>query len=128
MTLQAIQAGVAVITRTIADARFPYPDEATLQAALDGMLTSAGVGFRREFRLGGTSRDRIDFLLDDGIGIEVKVDGSAPNLARQVLRYVQHEEVQGLIVVTTRAKHQTIPNEAFGGKPGRVVFLLRSAL
>lgn len=105
---------------------FRFASEAALQAGIGQVLAAAGIPHRREVQVGPAGR--LDFLTDEGLAIEVKVDGTAPALARQVLRYAQRPEVHAVLIVTTRAKHHEVPPEAFGGKPGRVHFLLRSAL
>lgn len=111
------------IHRAIENHRYRYANEAELQDAIARVLDDACFQFRREVRL--SDRDRIDFLVD-GIGIEVKIKGSGSALVRQVYRYLQHEELQALIVVTTRVRH-SLPSE-IRGKPVGVVHLWRQGL
>lgn len=97
--------------------RFVITSEAELQAALARLLSDAGERFQREVVIG--PRDRIDFLLDDGVGLEVKVDGSLAAVTRQVHRYAQSAVVAGVLLVTTRHRHDHLPL-SFSGKPVRV--------
>lgn len=113
------------VARLLAARRFRFGTEAELQAGIAEVLTAAAIAHEREVAL--TARDRIDFLLASGIGLEVKIDGSALDLARQLLRYAAHERIAALLVVTTRARHTETP-ATLGGKPVRVVHLTRSML
>lgn len=63
--------------------------------------------FRSEVSL--SKRDRLDVLLDDGTAIEIKVDGSKTEVLRQLHRYAEHEEVTGLVLLTTRMTHTLLP-------------------
>lgn len=103
-----------------------YTSEAELQAGISQVLTAAGVEHRREVDLGDAGR--VDLLTAGGLAIEVKVAGSANEMARQIVRYAQRDEVRALLVVTTKATHQTAPGSMFLSKPGMVLFLLASTL
>lgn len=70
--------------------------------------------------------DRLDFFID-GVAIEVKMNGSLSALLRQVHRYMAHEEITGLIVITTRLKLARLP-ENINGKPAVVVCLAGGSL
>lgn len=113
------------IIRAIERYRFMTSSEAELQDAIESVLERERFVFDREVRL--SPRDRIDFMVEGGIGIEVKVAGSLAALTRQLHRYAQHEAVKGIIVVTTTARHCGIPRE-LNGKPVRLVSLLGVAL
>ena len=113
------------ICRAIYSAKFSYSKESDLQRGIAQVLTESGVSFKAEVRL--SDRDRIDFLTDDGTGIEVKVDMSPLEVVRQLWRYADRDEVKRLVLVTTRAKHKAILSE-IKGKPVFVVHLLNSAL
>lgn len=104
--------------------RFRYSSEEDLQLGIDQVLRNRSVVFEREVRL--DPHNRIDFLVEGGIGIEVKIDGSVEELGRQVLRYLLHERVQEVVVVTTRATHRDLP-PTLEGKRITVVYLFSSA-
>ncbi len=60
--------------------------------------------------------------LAGGIGIEVKVAGSPPEVGRQLRRYAAFPQIEALLLVTTRARHLRMPTE-IAGKPVRVAWL-----
>lgn len=76
-------------------------DESELASAVARLLTEAGIPFEQEYRL--SRRDRIDFLVD-GVGIELKVDGSPADIIRQLNRYAEHDAILELLLVTTKRK------------------------
>lgn len=77
-----------------------------------------------EYRIG--DRDRVDLFVEvtpsTGIAVEIKVAGVLPDVAEQLLRYAEHDEVVGILLVTTRSAHLQIPGELLG-KPCRVLCL-----
>lgn len=81
--------------------RFDGTDEYSLQRDIAAALSAAGVAFEAEVALSRT--DRIDFLAGV-VGIEVKVDGSPSSVARQCIRYLSHDQVEALVVVSARAR------------------------
>lgn len=97
---------------------FRFSDESELQEGIAIALEHAGITNRREVVL--SPKDRIDFMLDDGVGIEVKIDGSITLLTRQLYRYAQRPEVNSLVVVVTRMRLANLPSE-INGKPVFVV-------
>lgn len=111
--------------------RFTVGNEADLQLAIDGVLAGTGLAIEREVRL--NARDRLDFLVyphtaaEGGTAIEVKVDGSATALHRQLARYAKSERVIDIVVVTNRARLCDVPKE-IGGKRVEVISLLSGAL
>jgi hypothetical protein len=95
--------------------RYSYTHEIELHRGIGQVLADAGEVTDREVILG--PRDRIDFLLPDGVGIEVKVAGQAGDVLRQLVRYAASPRVAGLLLVTTRRRHvQGLPT-AVAGKP-----------
>lgn len=110
------------IDRLIRSHRFRYADEDQLQEGIAAVLEGAGLEPQREVRLG--DRDRIDLMVGS-IGIEVKVAGSVSSAFEQLQRYAEHEEVDALILVTSR--YQRLPDKA-GGKPLSTISLALSNL
>lgn len=98
--------------------RFRFGCEDDLQAAIADAL--APVPVEREVRLG--PNDRVDHLLPGGVVVEVKVAGPRDCVLAQLTRYAAHDRVTGLVLVTTRARHQDMPADLFG-KPLEVVYL-----
>lgn len=119
MTLAAHKKVAAVLGRF----RFDLGNEARCQTAIGLALDTAGVSFQREAVLSDT--DRIDFLCQGGVGIEVKVKGSALEVLRQLERYARHETVTALVLATARS--MGMPAE-INGKPVLVVNLGRAWL
>ncbi len=97
--------------------RFRFVDEQQLHEAIAAALAADGVAFEREVRLG--DRDRIDFIADT-LGIEVKVDGSAAVVERQLARYAEHDRITALALVTSCARHGAVARE-INGKPVHVI-------
>lgn len=91
--------------------RYRYADELELHDGIDQVLRAAGVVPDREVRL--TARERIEFLLPGGLGIEVKVAGSPGAVRRQLGRYAACPSIDVLLLVTTRPTHLT-------GLPGQI--------
>lgn len=95
--------------------------EADLQRAVEEILVQSLISFQREPML--TAKDRPDFLVGT-IAVELKVDGSAIEVMRQLQRYAQHPDVAALLLVTTKNKHLAMP-ATLSGKPVHVVFVGR---
>lgn len=94
--------------------------EKALQDALETLFRENFSTVERELHLG--PGDVVDFLLDGSVAVEVKVDGSPMALTRQIQRYAEHKRVEAVVVVTTRAKHRSVPNK-LRGKPVAVAWL-----
>ncbi len=98
--------------------------EADLQAAVGMAFKLARVPHEQQVRI--SPHDRLDFLAGD-VAVELKVDGSAAALLRQLDRYAAHERVGAIVVVSTRARHLEMP-AALRGKPVHLVSLLAGGL
>lgn len=97
-----------------------WSDEYDLQDAIEDALNSASISFSREKPLG--PKDRPDFLLEHGVIVEVKVDGSASSVMRQLDRYLAHDDISAVVLVTTRSYHSKASGEC-RGKPIHVLWL-----
>ncbi len=109
-----------IIAETLHRHQFRYKNEKELQAGIAIVLSSLGIKFQREITLG--PKDKIDFLVKNGIGIEVKTNGALAAVTRQLWRYADYKEIQTLVLVTTRYLHRNLPFE-MKGKPLVVVYL-----
>lgn len=69
------------------------------------------------------SRGRVD-LRAGATAIELKVQGSPAKVLAQLRRYADDPTVVDVVLVTTSAKHRSLPSSV-GGKPLRVVYLPR---
>ncbi|HWJ71895.1 MAG TPA: hypothetical protein VNX29_01900 [Kaistia sp.] len=81
--------------------------QADLEATFDAIRPAGRV--RREVRL--SNEDIIDFVVD-GVGVEVKIGGSAPAIYRQLRRYAEHEDIRALLLVTSVA--MSLPAQILG--------------
>lgn len=113
------------IARVIAASTPTFVTEDDLQRELADALNIAGWVARREVRL-SDGASRID-LLAARVGIEVKTAGSWRTVMAQLLRYARCDEIDHLILVTTRANHRLIPS-TLHGKPVTVVVLTGGSL
>lgn len=97
--------------------RLPLSDEKILQAEMAAVFEAAGIGFRREVRLG--DGDIVDFMVG-GCAVEVKIKGGKRSIYRQCERYCGHPEVSELVLATNVP--MSLPAEICG-KPVAVALL-----
>lgn len=100
------------IVKALANVAIRTTDELELNGAVRSLLDAAGIAYEAEVRL--TERDRIDFLTDNAVGIELKTKGSTAALVRQLERYAQSERVDVLVVVTTLRRLTLLPMTVHG--------------
>jgi hypothetical protein len=117
MTIETIN--VASLLGVLQGFRFHYAHETQLQEGIAAALVQSEVDFEREVKL--SARDRIDFMVGR-TGIEVKVGHSLASVMKQVHRYMQHQKIDGLLLVTNRCRHSIVP-KTVNGKPVAVLFL-----
>lgn len=113
---------LAALRRSLGTLRLDLSNEKSCQGDLaehlPGLLP-VGCPVEREARL--SARDVPDFIVGDGIVIELKVKG-APRAAitRQLERYARHDRVTALILLSNVA--MSLPG-SIGGKPAFFVSL-----
>lgn len=112
------------IAAVIRGSKFRYADEDDLQEGIAQALRHAGATVTREVRLSNASR--ID-LLCGRIGVEVKVAGSSTATGRQCARYLDGDALDGLVLVTSRVRHLSVPDRIHG-KPVAVVTITGQGL
>jgi hypothetical protein len=95
----------SVIADVLEHARLTWRTERELQAEIADALTRAGIAVEREVELGDDA-GRIDFM-SGTVGVEVKIKGATPAVARQLQRYAHSPRVAHLLLVTTRPHHLT---------------------
>jgi hypothetical protein len=91
------------IASHLANFRFHYSNESELQQGIFQALTTGSFTVQREARF--SEKDRIDFLVDYTIALEVKIGSTANEVVRQLSRYAQHEGIHGILLITSRASH-----------------------
>lgn len=70
------------------------------------------IDFKRELHI--SKKDRPDFILSNGIAIEVKIQGSLSQFLRQASRYLIDEAITELIVVGTPHWISRVPSTLHG--------------
>jgi hypothetical protein len=93
-------------------------NEKRTQADIERLFDLHGIPHKREVDLG--DGDVIDFMLPDGVGLEVKLKESKRAIYRQCARYCAHPQVRQLILVSATA--MGFP-ETIADKPCYVVSL-----
>lgn len=116
MTIEAM-GNTTELLSTLRRQRFCLHSEKALQADIEDYFIKSAIEYQREVRL--SPRDIIDFLVG-GLGIEVKLAGSAKDIYRQLERYSYHEEVSEIVLVTNRII--TLP-KTINSKPSHVINL-----
>lgn len=113
---------INTVVRAATTHRFRWASETELQDGLEVAFTTAGLRVEREhwFFDGG----RIDFLVEDRVGVEVKVKGGVGGVERQLSRYALH--VDALVLITTRPQHRAIASN-LRGVPVTLVVLQEGA-
>lgn len=107
----------AQVAEALAGHQYRYANEIGLHLALEQAMHDAGLDPLPEVHL--AEAGRIDFLVDR-VGVEVKVAGETEPLLRQITRYAHRDEIDELLVVTTRRKHRALP-ALVAGKPVHVL-------
>lgn len=106
--------------------RFNFSNEKDLQAGMRRVFEKLGEEFTYEHRL--SDDDIVDFYFPNKkVGIEAKIDHSLSDLTRQIHRYVQHESILGILVVTSKTRLANLPEE-MNNKPIRCHSLIGSLL
>lgn len=112
-----------VLSAVLRNTRLPFDTEAVTQAAIEKLLTERGITFAREHKFGPA--ERVDFFCCGSIALEIKIQGSAKAIYRQLVRYAQHDACKAVVLATARAMR--LPQE-INGKPCVVVNLTRAWL
>lgn len=102
---------------------FVIKDEKSVQSSIERVFKDHGIVHRREVRL--SEKDIVDFMIEGGIAIEVKIDGQKRAIYRQCERYCEHPSVKKIVLMT--AKTMGFPVE-IKGKPAYYVSLGRGWL
>jgi len=102
---------------TLRKFRFNFTGEKELQRGLAKAFEGLSEPFIAEHKF--SSQDIFDFYWPaKHVIVEVKVDGTLSALTRQIHRYLQHEEVRGVLVVVSRPPLMNLP-DTINKKPVR---------
>ena len=103
--------------------RLSFYNETRLHDAIKLVLDGEKIVYSHEHVL--NAKDRIDFYIpSEKIGIEAKIKGSLSVTLRQLSRYCDCQQINELIVVTSRLGHR-FPEELCG-KPVVTCKIIRS--
>jgi hypothetical protein len=105
--------------------RFSCSNEDEVQVSIAQLFDAAAIEYERERRIG--LKDRVDFVVAPGIALEVKTQGAPADVLRQLQRYAAHDLISELVLVTTVAKHRSLP-ACISGKGLVVVHLSAGAI
>jgi hypothetical protein len=105
------------ICQALKSRRFSLENEKRLQAEIAYQLYQSKLSFDIEYHL--DAHNIIDFFVE-GIGIEIKISGSAMNIYRQCERYCRFDAIKFLILITN--KYMGLPEE-IDGKPCSIINL-----
>lgn len=115
------------LTDLVRSHRYRFADEYDLQDGIAEALRLAEVPFERELIVKG---GRLDFLVegdDSKLAIEVKVTCPRRQVERQITRYIEGGQVEGVLVVAMTTKAAALPEE-IAGKPVSTVVLAAAGL
>lgn len=121
--------GANCIAHALDNYRFSWSNEAELQDGIGEAFEAQRLTVSREHQL--SEAGRVDFFLHTvgeprrGIAIEVKTKGSAADIIRQLHRYASHDDVLGVVLVSTSLRLRA-PAE-LAGKPTHTIHLARLA-
>ncbi len=104
---------IASLVELLRSHRFRFSSEAELQDMVERVLKEASIPHQRERELGAAGR--IDFLVGGDIGVEIKTKGSPTQVAAQVLRYCERDEIACVVLFTARLTLATLlPDKPHG--------------
>jgi len=110
------------IAKIIQSYEFVYQNETELQEQIESVLKDNDIPFEREYSLDKDSR--IDFYLPESkTGIEVKVKSGAAVVSKQLHRYAKSNQIDNLMLVTTRMDHVMLDGFVYGDIRLDVVFI-----
>ena len=99
--------------------KFDVSNEYEVQKAIEAVLNQNGIVYKREFTL--DRLNRVDFLIGNGMAIEVKIDGWSPmRIYKQLERYAKFDAVKEILLVSGQAIHMP---EKIKGKSVKVLKL-----
>lgn len=116
ISMQTPQARIAQIDTILRGHAYQFGRESDLHSGMSQVLKSAGIEHQREVVAGPS--DRFD-ILAGRIVIEAKIKGSMSQALLQCKRYAQREDVDAVILVTTRfwGRGPVSHLNSIGGKP-----------
>ena len=101
---------------------YVYENETELQDQIETVLKDFNVLYSREHKL--DDKSRIDFYLPkEKIGIEIKVKSGANVVSDQLARYAKCDQIEQLILITTRMAHVQLQGTMYGNVMLETIFI-----
>jgi hypothetical protein len=120
------EAWLKTLDELLTEYNFNFTSEAELQDGIMQVFQTLDEPFTSECII--SKEDRIDFYWPGpGVGVEVKIKHSLSALTRQVHRYLQHESVKGILIVSGKSRLNELP-QIISGKPVLIHSLIGSLL
>jgi hypothetical protein len=117
------EVGSIAICDLLSRFKFSCQDEKSLQNGIETVLSCNEISYQRELHI--NKKDRPDFMLANGLAIEVKIKGSQSQFLRQASRYLLDDKITELILVGTPHWINSVP-ATLHNKPISKLRLLRS--
>lgn len=108
---------------------YRYTHEIQLHDGVAIVLAAAGITFRREVEL--DAKSRADFVIDGGVVVEVKIDGTLGSALHQARRYAHAPGVSGVLLASACTWARNTPPDidlSSACAPIRLAYLRRQAL
>lgn len=86
------------IVRIIVSNPIVITNEKAVQEDISRLLDGAGIRHKREVRL--SDGNVVDFMIEGGIAVEVKLKAAKREIFRQCERYCRHSQVNALVLVS----------------------------
>ncbi len=96
---QLMNEHIKKIYQLLSGYRFVISNEKSVQLEMEQLFINNNIPYRREPHL--DSINIPDFILDDGLCIEVKIKGAKRAIYNQCLRYSEFEDVKSILLVTS---------------------------
>jgi hypothetical protein len=117
---------IDLISESLSKYTFNFSNEKQLQSGMSKIFTLMNEQFISEYKL--SEEDIVDFYWPaQKVAVEVKIGGSLSGLTRQIHRYAQHEAILGILVVSSKMKLISLPEE-ISRKPIRCHALIGNML
>lgn len=121
-----------VLKRLMGTYRLPFGTEEELQVAIMLLLRKLGIPYQREALLNlgepvnewsrinpsqnykawrAAQLGIVDFVVAGDLALECKVAGGPAAVSNQIARYLRHQGIKGLLLVTTRSTHEAIEKQ-----------------
>lgn len=88
------------ICSILAKYKVSLTNEIQTQNDIERILDLHDIPYIREYRV--DDKNIIDFLIDNSIGVEIKIKGSPSRILNQLVRYSETKRFESLILITAK--------------------------